>query len=324
MAMSDDKSTPESALPALSMGARGVELRTFDDLQRFGGMVLKSPFCPKGFDLAGVCVAMQMGMELGLTPTQALQGIAVVNGRPSIYGDLGTALVRGSGLLENVHERYEGDPQSDAYTAVCELWRAGEKHSIVGTFSVADAKAAKLWGKGGPWSDYPRRMLMWRARTYAYRDGFADVLRGLTFREEAEDVMPRDVTASMTVADISPQAAPESAEAIDLGGARRPSDLDGIAPAETAVEVNGSDGLAPYGIALDGVGSFDEWRTDATTIREFGDNTWQDVLDKQGELVTGVLKQRRDRAAKSIEGGGRPVLADKRATYVLAVIEGLL
>src|SRR5262249_49394 len=34
---------------------------------------------------------------------------------------------------------------------------------------------------------YPRRMLMMRARSWALRDGFADVLRGLSIREEVED-----------------------------------------------------------------------------------------------------------------------------------------
>jgi hypothetical protein len=52
---------------------------------------------------------------------------------------------------------------------------------------VADAKAAKLWGKSGPWTDYPRRMLKFRARGFVLRDVFGDVLKGLRTAEEVRD-----------------------------------------------------------------------------------------------------------------------------------------
>jgi hypothetical protein len=54
-------------------------------------------------------------------------------------------------------------------------------------FSVADAKRAGLWGKSGPWTQYPRRMLQLRARGFALRDAFPDVLKGLVTAEEAQD-----------------------------------------------------------------------------------------------------------------------------------------
>ena len=50
------------------------------------------------------------------------------------------------------------------------------------------AKKASLWTKPGPWQQYPDRMLQMRARGFALRDTFADVLRGLISREEAEDM----------------------------------------------------------------------------------------------------------------------------------------
>jgi hypothetical protein len=52
---------------------------------------------------------------------------------------------------------------------------------------VAEAKKAGLWGKQGPWTQYPRRMLQMRARGFALRDAFPDVLRGLVTAEEAAD-----------------------------------------------------------------------------------------------------------------------------------------
>ncbi len=58
-------------------------------------------------------------------------------------------------------------------------------------FSVQDARRAGLWGRPGPWSQYPQRMLQMRARAFALRDAFADVLGGLYLREELEDADAR-------------------------------------------------------------------------------------------------------------------------------------
>lgn len=51
---------------------------------------------------------------------------------------------------------------------------------------------AGLANKGGPWKMFPKRMLQMRARGYAIRDAFPDILNGIITREEAEDY----VTAS--------------------------------------------------------------------------------------------------------------------------------
>jgi hypothetical protein len=58
---------------------------------------------------------------------------------------------------------------------------------VVAKFSVEDAKRAGLWGKQGPWSAYPKRMMQMRARGFALRDAFPDVLKGLISAEEAQD-----------------------------------------------------------------------------------------------------------------------------------------
>jgi hypothetical protein len=125
-----------------------------------------------------------MGMELGLSPMAAVQNITSINGRPAIWGDAMLGLVRGSGLLAAISEVTTGE--GDATTAVCTVTRRDDPGETVGKFSVADAKRAGLWGKAGPWTQYPRRMLQMRARGYALRDKFPDVLKGLHAREEVE------------------------------------------------------------------------------------------------------------------------------------------
>ena len=146
----------------------------------------KARMAPPGLETPEKClIAIMHGLEIGLTPMAALQRIAIVNNRPTIWGDAAIGLVRGSGLCEWIKETITGE--GDKRIAVCEAKRRGEPDPVVRRFSVDDAKAAGLWSKSGPWKQYPERMLQMRARAFALRDGFADVLGGLYLREEIEE-----------------------------------------------------------------------------------------------------------------------------------------
>lgn len=178
-------------LPSLQSGGavRAIVPQDFDGAWRIATAVCKAGMAPKGLDAPEkAMVAIMHGMEVGLTPMAALQSIAVVNGRPTIWGDGAIGLVRGSGKCEWIKERIDGD--GDNMVAVCEVKRKGEADPIKAAFSVSDAKKASLWGKQGPWQQYPKRMLAMRARAFALRDGFADVLRGLGIAEEVQDFQP--------------------------------------------------------------------------------------------------------------------------------------
>ena len=163
---------------------------------RMAQLVCKAGMAPRGMEQPEkVVTAILHGMEIGLKPMQAVQSIAIVNGRPAVWGDAAIGMVRASGLCAWVTERIDGE--GDAAVAVCETQRVGEPQPQRRTFSVADAKRAGLWGKSGPWQQYPLRMLQLRARAFALRDVYADVLKGLHVAEEAQDYRPFNADRSM-------------------------------------------------------------------------------------------------------------------------------
>lgn len=159
------------------------------EAMEFAGLLAKSDIVPKDYQgkPGNVLVAIQWGMEIGLQPMQAMQNIAVINGRPSIWGDAMIALVRACPAFEYITET-----QTDR-EATCVIKRKGEPEAVR-TFSMEDAKKAGLMGKTGPWTQYPKRMMQMRARSWALRDVFPDVLKGMICAEEAMDSGPRDVT----------------------------------------------------------------------------------------------------------------------------------
>jgi hypothetical protein len=175
---------------------------TLAEAMDYAKMIADSAFCPKDFKgkPGDVLVAMQMGAEVGLKPLQALQNIAVINGRPSIWGDAAMALVLASPVCEDVIERVLAD--NGGYSCIAK--RKGQEPREY-TFTIEDAKRANLWGKAGPWTQYPPRMLQMRARGFALRDKFADVLKGLILAEEAMDLPPeKDVTPVQTDSNSAP------------------------------------------------------------------------------------------------------------------------
>lgn len=184
--------------------------QSFEQALTFANYLSESTLVPKDFiGKPGNClIAIQWGMELGLKPLQCMQNIAVINGRPSLWGDAVLALVLSSPACKDVIERYEGT--GDSYTAVCIAQRHGRADKEA-RFSVADAKTGGLLGKQGPWQQYRDRMLKMRARAFALRDQFADVLKGMSVAEEAMDTPPEKYMGeAVQVAPAAPATYPQA------------------------------------------------------------------------------------------------------------------
>jgi hypothetical protein len=162
---------------------------TFEEAWRMSQVLADSDMVPKDFKgkPANCMIAMQWGADLGIPGIQALQNIAVINGRPSIWGDAAKALIIGRNDCEDIHEFFEGE--GEKLTAVCTVKRKG-KSPTTAKFSIEDARNAVLLEKAGPWKQYRNRMLMMRARSFALRDAFPDALRGLSIAEESQDIAP--------------------------------------------------------------------------------------------------------------------------------------
>lgn len=172
-----------------------LSFNSLESLHRLSNYLHASRMLPKQYDTPEkIGTGIQYAMQLGFKDTWllALRQIAVINGTPSMFGDLPLALVRSSGELE-VFDEYLVDKEGnkiclenknishEIYAAVCHLKRKG---GFVATevFTVDDAKKANVWGKN-VWLVYPKRMIQMRARSVALKNMFADVLNGMAIGE---------------------------------------------------------------------------------------------------------------------------------------------
>lgn len=177
--------------------------QSLEALQTVAQMISRSDLAPKDYKgkPENVAVAIAMGMELGVSPMQAIQGIAVINGRPSVWGDLMMALCRAHPACEWIDERMEWAADGSPVAAVCRAKRRGSE-AQERRFSMDDARRAGLANKDGPWKQYTARMLQMRARAFCLRDVFADALRGLASAEEAADTPVDELPPRVVVTPI--------------------------------------------------------------------------------------------------------------------------
>jgi hypothetical protein len=161
----------------------------FDKVWEISGKLAGSDLVPKNYKNKpmDIIVAWEYGNEIGLGRMASLQNIAVVNGRPSVYGDAFRALIMSCPDLVSIKETLN----EQTLTATCVIERkmpGGGISTFTGTFSSEDAQKAGLWGKQGPWTQYPKRMLQWRAMGWAGRDAFPDRLAGIWIEAEVMDI----------------------------------------------------------------------------------------------------------------------------------------
>jgi hypothetical protein len=210
-------------------GTHGLRLTNIDEMWRFAQAVATSGIAPRGLGKPEqILVALEYGAELGLRPMQSLATVMVVNGRATLWGDGMLAVAQASGLLEDLNETVTGDPaKPDTMVAKCQVKRRGRPSPSVATFSWKDARQAGLAVKD-TYKQYPGRMLKARARAYALRDAFPDVLCGVLSSDEAQDF-------------------PDSNETVFVDGAQQPpTDLDALIVTDAGGVVDdpleGSDG----------------------------------------------------------------------------------
>jgi hypothetical protein len=232
----------------------GLVPKSIDELWRVARVVHSSGLAPKGFQREEqVFVALAYAIEMGMPMMSALQCLAVINGKVAMYGDAMLARVRGKPQFKGYTEWYEDEQgkidmaipgaikrrdaawKAKKLVAVARLDRKDCAEPTFGTFSCEDADRAKLIGKEGPWTTYPLRMLMWRARGFCIRDGAADLLNNMGSVEEAQDLPPREVeftvhpaapsTAFGRLTEKAAQLAEGSGEAAEARTADAPRDL---------------------------------------------------------------------------------------------------
>lgn len=304
---------PKAPLRAAGGGVQSIIPQDAEQAFRMAQLIAQSGMAPRDMQTPEkIVTAIIAGMEVGLKPFQAVQSIAVVNGRPTIWGDAALGLVQASGYLEDFQETLEGD--GETAIATCRAKRTDRKTEILGTFSVADAKKAGLWGKQGPWTQYPKRMLQLRARAFALRDGFPDVLKGIGIREEVADYSGPSADRAAEAQTVTGQQLLAQAQNVDVPDALREHGQLAAAEAKPSTVEPAVVTLPDFPFEdgdrngwLNGVRKQIGESPDQATLQAYGDAlkpTWEDLPEIIKTTLTKAIRKRT--AELSIETAGKP------------------
>lgn len=159
------------------MNAIMLQPQALPAVMEYAAQLVASGFLPTSINTAQKAVAIiTLGYELGLSPWAAINGVNVIQGKPTISPALMLGLINRSGFLEDM------TIDADDKGATVTMKRIG-RTAHTETFTFEDARGMGLTGKDN-YKKQPRVMLKWRAVSACARVVFPDVLAGLYTTEE--------------------------------------------------------------------------------------------------------------------------------------------
>jgi hypothetical protein len=165
-----------------------IAIQSWAELQERANFFAQSDLLPAALKKkpADVAIILQMGWELNIPPMQAINGITVIQGKPTVSPELCIALIYSR--LPAATVEYIKTTES---LAVVKITRDRSRPTESYTATWDDAKADKmgLLGKDN-YKKQKGNMLKWRAVGEAAHAICPDILKGMYLTPEMQDVDP--------------------------------------------------------------------------------------------------------------------------------------
>lgn len=205
------------------------------ELMAFCGDLAKSSLVQKDFRdrPADLAIAISMGNEVGLHWAQAIQSIAVINGRPSLWGDGALAVVMSHPDFQDIDENESTDTKG--VTVITRRGRTPRRYE----FTLEMARTAGLLGKD-TYKQHQGRMLQRRARARAMADLFPDALKGIGLADDLQAPPERDIGGG--TAEPTPTKARAVQEKLAARKAGTTASTTDNVPAPTTAVIDGATG----------------------------------------------------------------------------------
>lgn len=193
----------------------------WDEVWRLSSNLAHAQVLPKELrgKPADVAAMILYGQDLGLSPMQAIQGIYIVEGRPSLSAQLWLALVRRAGHRVSVEEH-----SSQSCTVYIKRGDTSEDHKV--TYTLSDAIASGLvslrdgrpyarsqTGKALPWELHTKSMLLARAVSTCCRFIAPEIALGFYSPDEVEEIGERVEVERLDVQPVGEEDGRSSPEA---------------------------------------------------------------------------------------------------------------
>ena len=183
-------------VPIMAKSGFSLVAGNFEEAMKIANMLAGSKLVPQQYQghPEDVLIACSWGESLGLKPLSALNAIAVVNGRPQLFGDALKALIMKHGTIEENWDNEQGIWTMTAHRKGFPdvTWSYGYNDAIAAGH-VSYNPQSNTFGLGArkseAWVKYTKRMCQLKCRNFVIRDAFPDVIQGIDIEGSDDDVM---------------------------------------------------------------------------------------------------------------------------------------
>ena len=211
-------------VPVMAKSGFSLVAGNFEEAMKIANMLAGSKLVPQQYQghPEDVLIACSWGESLGLKPLSALNAIAVVNGRPQLFGDALKALIMKHGTIEENWDNEQGVWTMTAHRKGFPdvTWSYGYNDAIAAGH-VSYNPQSNTFGLGArkseAWVKYTKRMCQLKCRNFVIRDAFPDVIQGIDIEGSDDDAMPISEVQTEPVTEVQAieQQKPTEAELME-------------------------------------------------------------------------------------------------------------
>ena len=211
-------------VPVMAKSGFSLVAGNFEEAMTIANMLAGSKLVPQQYQghPEDVLIACSWGESLGLKPLSALNAIAVVNGRPQLFGDALKALIMKHGTIEENWDNEQGIWTMTAHRKGFPdvTWSYGYNDAIAAGH-VSYNPQSNTFGLGArkseAWVKYTKRLCQLKCRNFVIRDAFPDVIQGIDIEGSDDDAMPISEVQTEPVTEVQAieQQKPTEAELME-------------------------------------------------------------------------------------------------------------
>lgn len=166
---------------------------SFKQMMEMSDMMAKSTIVPTTYRNRpeNVFLALDLSNRIGVSPMAVMNGMEVINGRPSFSGSFMSALIKSSPLFSNVTLNWVGEPNSASWGCYVTATETRTGNLLKGTTITLQMAKNEGWLKNPKWVNLPELMLSYRAYSFFGRVHASELLSGIYDVDEMDDMRVR-------------------------------------------------------------------------------------------------------------------------------------
>ena len=163
---------------------------TMPQMMEMAQMLSKSTIVPQEYRNRpeNVFLALDTANRLGMSPLAIMNGMYVVQGRPSFSGSFIAGLLKSTPLFSDVELIWVGEEGKESWGCYVQAMETRTGKLLKGASVTLETARLEGWTRNPKWKSMSELMLSYRAYSFFGRVHASELLSGIYDRDELEDI----------------------------------------------------------------------------------------------------------------------------------------